>query len=78
VRIVGKNFESNFIKMHGVYYSVKVGNEMRFHLLIKGMAASSMSTAAIYPIRIYVFALYVWLQNSELWVNRKFGHIISL
>jgi hypothetical protein len=35
--------------MHDVNYTVKVGEGIKFYLLVKDMVAKSMSTTTIYP-----------------------------
>ena len=45
-----RTLDNNFIQMHGVNYSVKVGEEIKFYLLIKDMVANSMSTDIICPV----------------------------
>jgi hypothetical protein len=56
--------------MHGVNYSVKVGDEIKFYLLIKDMVANSMSTANIYPGIILRFVYDYKICRCEL--NAKF------
>lgn len=54
--------DNNFIQKHGVNNGVKVGEEIKFYLLIKDMVANSMSMTTSYPVIMlrYTYDHKIW------------------